>query len=62
LQAANVTEIPTFDEAFLTSSTRSILPLVKIDNFLVSQGRIGPLTINLTNAYWNEIKGRLVEL
>lgn len=61
-EAAKVTDIPTMDEAFLTSSTRSILPVVKIDNQIVGNGGIGPLTRTLSNAYWKEIKSRLVNI
>lgn len=62
LVAASIMDIPTFEEAFITSSTRSVLPVRKIDHFIIGSGKAGPLTQVLAKAYWNEIKGRLVDL
>jgi branched-chain amino acid aminotransferase len=61
-RAAPITEVPMFDEAFITSSTRSVLPVHKIDDFIIGKGERGPLTQLLSNAYWNVIKGMLVDL
>jgi branched-chain amino acid aminotransferase len=60
-QAAKLIEILTFEEAFITSSTRSILPVVKINNHIIGNGDIGPFTKILSRAYWNEIKSRLTD-
>jgi branched-chain amino acid aminotransferase len=38
-------------EAFITSSSRGIVPVVKIDDVTIGQGRPGPLTIELSAAY-----------
>jgi branched-chain amino acid aminotransferase len=62
LRAAPVTEVPLFDEAFITSSTRSVLPVQKIDDFIIGKGVKGPVTQMLSNAYWNVIKSMLVNL
>jgi branched-chain amino acid aminotransferase len=40
-----------FKEAFLTSSTRAVLPIRKIDENLVGNGKPGPITKILTTAY-----------
>jgi branched-chain amino acid aminotransferase len=61
-KAAPVTEIHKFDEAFITSSTRSVLPIQKINEFIIGKGEKGPVTQRLSNAYWNVIKGMLVDL
>jgi branched-chain amino acid aminotransferase len=61
-KAAPVTEIQKFDEAFITSSTRSVLPIQKINEFIIGKGEKGPVTQRLSNAYWNVIKGMLVDL
>jgi branched-chain amino acid aminotransferase len=61
-RAAPVTEVPMFDEAFITSSTRSVLPVHKIDDFIVGKSEKRPLTQLLSIAYWNVIKGMLVDL
>jgi branched-subunit amino acid aminotransferase/4-amino-4-deoxychorismate lyase len=39
-----LSEIKNFKEAFICSSTREIMPVVKIDNLIVGEGRIGDLT------------------
>lgn len=40
-----------FDEAFLTSSSRGVVPIVKIDGKPVGQGRVGAWTKRLSLAY-----------
>lgn len=47
-------DLGTFDEAFLTSTTKEILPVVQIDDHMIGTGRPGPQTQRLTelfNAY-----------
>ena len=39
------------DEAFITSSSRGIVPVVKIDNVIIGQGSPGPVTKELAAAY-----------
>ena len=41
----------TIEEAFLTSSSRGIVPVVKIDDVTIGQGRPGPLTQQLSRSY-----------
>lgn len=40
----------TLDEAFLTSSTRGIVPIVRIEDAVLSAGRPGPVTVRLMRA------------
>ncbi len=40
-----------FAEAFLTSSSRGIVPIVQIDDRTVGQGRVGKWTERLLRAY-----------
>lgn len=40
-----------FDEAFLTSSSRGVVPIISIDNESVGQGRVGEWTKMLSKAY-----------
>jgi branched-chain amino acid aminotransferase len=47
------------DEAFLTSSTREVQPLVAIDGTPVGDGRPGPVTRRLADAYSEMVRGRL---
>jgi len=39
------------DEAFITSSSRGVVPVIKIDSVTIGQGRPGPITIELMSVY-----------
>lgn len=43
----NMKEISSFDEAFVCSSTKNILPVFSIDNHTINQGIIGHITLKL---------------
>ena len=47
-----------FDEAFLTSSSRGIVPIVSIENKPVGQGRVGKWTKMLSRAYQAYVEER----
>jgi branched-chain amino acid aminotransferase len=47
------------DEAFLTSSTREVQPLVMIDGRPVGTGEPGPVTLRLAHAYSELVAARL---
>ncbi|PPR34555.1 MAG: D-alanine aminotransferase [Alphaproteobacteria bacterium MarineAlpha6_Bin3] len=47
----NLIEAKNAKEAFLTSSTLSVLPVVKIDNYNVSNGKPGDVTKKIINLY-----------
>lgn len=49
--AAHVSDIANFDEAFLTSSSRGIIPVVEIDSITVGDGNVGAVTKQLREAY-----------
>jgi len=49
--AVNVSDVLTADEAFLSSSTREIVPIVRIDGHTVTDGRPGPVTRQLLNGF-----------
>ena len=44
-------QIKTAHEAFITSSSRGIVPVIQIDNITIGQGRPGPITMELSAAY-----------
>jgi branched-chain amino acid aminotransferase len=44
-------QLSAVDEAFITSSSRGIVPVVQIDEVTVGQGRVGELTGQLSAAY-----------
>jgi branched-chain amino acid aminotransferase len=45
-------------EAFLTSSSRGVVPIISIDNKLVGQGRVGKWTKVLSQAYQSYVEKR----
>jgi len=47
-----------FSEAFLTSSSRGVVPIVSIDNMAVGQGRVGKWTKLLSKAYQVHVEAR----
>ena len=49
-------ELKTADEVFITSSFKDIVPIVKIDNFMVGDGKIGPVTSDLMRQFAEYIK------
>ena len=60
----NIIEAKNAKEAFLTSSTLSVLPVVKIDNYNISNGKPGDVTkkiINLYNDYIVKNKSSITE-
>lgn len=44
-------QVPAISEAFLTSSSRGIVPIVQIDDMLVGEGRPGSVTKQLMDLY-----------
>ena len=47
-------QFPDFEEAFLASTTRNVLPLVKLDDRVIGSGKPGPVTrkvMNILNEY-----------
>ncbi len=50
-KAVHVSEIDQFSEAFLTSSSRGIIPVVEIDGIQIGDGQVGQATKKLRAAY-----------
>lgn len=50
-RAPRLAEIPQFDEAFITSSSRGVLPVVVINEQVIGDGKPGPLTEGLRQHY-----------
>jgi branched-chain amino acid aminotransferase len=55
-------DLPRVEEAFITSSSRGIIPVVKIDGKVIGEGVPGALTMVLREAYTRWVKAHLVEL
>ncbi len=54
--------IPHFSEAFLTSSSRGIIPVVEIDGIAINDGGVGDYTLQLRSAYESWVAEHLEEL
>lgn len=52
-------EIPTFDGAFLTSSNKEVMPVVQIDNYLLSGGEVLPIVREVMERFANCIDAPL---
>jgi branched-chain amino acid aminotransferase len=52
LGAITVDDLRRADEAFLTSTAGGVMPVVSIDGRVMGDGRPGPLTTRLRDAYW----------
>ena len=50
------TELPEFQEVFITSSTRGALPVVRIDHTMIGAGLPGPISQKIDQAYQNHVK------
>lgn len=60
--SVHVDDIPNFSEAFLTSSTRGIIPVVEIDGIAIGDGKVGEKTKLLRQAYQAWMDEHLEEL
>ena len=60
--APRLDDIPRFSEAFLTSSSRGIVPIVEIDNIAIGGGQVGETTRRLRQAYQVWLENHLEEL
>jgi branched-chain amino acid aminotransferase len=57
-----VADLSRTEEAFLTSSTRGIIPIVSIDGRAIGTGKVGPRTRQLTLAYSEWVEAHLEPL
>jgi len=53
-----ISEIKNFQECFLTATNKEILPVVRIDNFKINNGKPGIITLKLRELFYNEINER----
>lgn len=55
IRAARIHELPSMTEAFITSSSRGIVPVVEIDAHPVGDGQVGNVTKRLMQLYDEEV-------
>lgn len=60
--APNIADLARFEEAFLSSSSRGIIPVVEIDGLPIGDGRPGAMTLALRAAYDRWVADNLEEL
>ena len=52
----NISELRDADEAFLTATNKEIVPVVKIDDFVINSGKVGSNTQWLMDRFSQFIK------
>lgn len=62
LTPIHINDLDKVEEAFLTSASRSILPIAQIDKIRIQGPVPGPLTRSIGEAYWKYITTRLEDL
>jgi len=61
-EAVNIKDIPQFSEAFISGSSRGIVPIVEIDGITLGDGKPGTLTQKLREVYTDWLKDHLETL
>jgi branched-chain amino acid aminotransferase len=61
-RSIKITEIPDLEEAFITSSSRGILPVKQIDRILIRNGNPGSITVRLMDCLEDRIRNELHEI
>ncbi len=62
LSPVNVNDLPELDEAFISSSSRGLIPVVQIDGQIISDGRPGPYTLAIARSFQQYVDRNLEEL
>jgi branched-subunit amino acid aminotransferase/4-amino-4-deoxychorismate lyase len=60
--AVHKTDIPYMAEAFITSSSRGIVPVIEIDGIQIGAGKPGTTTLKLRQRYLAWVSAHLEEL
>lgn len=62
LTPVSIDDLPALSEAFLTSSSRGLIPIVQIDDRVIGEGRPGSCTLAISQAYRRYVDAQLEEL
>jgi branched-chain amino acid aminotransferase len=62
LSPVHIQDLDQLEESFLTSASRSVLPVAQIDQVMFAAPVPGALTTSITDAYWKYITARLENL
>ncbi len=55
IESIFLNDLPYIEEAFITSSTKEVLPIVQIDDLVIGNGAVGPITQALAKRFKAEI-------
>lgn len=58
-QALNKRDLPSFEEAFVSGSSRAIVPVVRIASFEIGDGRPGPISRQILRAYQEYVRDNI---
>jgi branched-chain amino acid aminotransferase len=61
-QPIRIEDVPSLDEAMLTSSSRGIVPIVRIDEHFIGTGKPGPITQELWRCYQRWVEDHLEKI
>jgi branched-chain amino acid aminotransferase len=61
-ESLSLTDLTDLQEAFLTSSSRSVLPVRQIDEVVIGPGHPGPVTKRIAEAYNRVVRSQLVKI
>lgn len=56
LEAQHLTDVTNFEEAFITSVSRSVLPVTQINDHVLGDGKVGSITRQIMLAFENRVK------
>ena len=57
----DASEIGRVDEMFLTSTTREVVPIARVDGTAIASGKPGPVTLMLLKAYRSAVERLITE-
>lgn len=55
----SLTELNDFEEAFITSTDKEVLPVISIDNFVLNKGKVGEKTKSIMKEFQKYIDSRI---
>ena len=61
-RSLNLDQLPAVSEAFITSSSRGIVPVIQIDEHIIGNGRVGEVTRMLMTAYEDYVNAHAEEI
>ncbi|MCK5344243.1 MAG: hypothetical protein KAR20_12605 [Candidatus Heimdallarchaeota archaeon] len=60
--SVTITDLPVIEEAFITSSSRAILPVIRIDDQVIGVGKLGLISHRLMGCLEDRIRREIVPI